>query len=222
MRVICLLFIMMFFTSCSYKTSSISNFVKSDFSKIFVSSASEICKNLSSEDLEKDFYILDFVNINDLNNHSQLGLVLSNQLKTDLLKECKGMVLKEIEIGKKIKLGESGSKILTRELEEIRAKVVDENSNLVIGSYALTSENLLLFIKVVDLVNGTIKTSTTVSTALTKEIVGLENNHIRPTKTSSKREMYQNDDFSTNDDTNSYTNTNPKINTKTIYKPLVL
>jgi hypothetical protein len=52
--------------------------------------------------------------------------------------------------------------------------VVDENSNLVIGTYAITSENLMIFVKVVDLATGIIKSSSTVNTSLTQEIMGLE------------------------------------------------
>lgn len=133
-----------------------------------------ICTNLHQDDFKKDFYVVDFVNIDNLENRSQLGFVLSSELKSTLLNTCNKITIKEIELGKNIKLGRNGSNILTRELDEIKTKIVDENSNMVIGTYAITTDNLMLFVKVIDLTTGVIKSSTTTTTPLTGEILGLE------------------------------------------------
>jgi hypothetical protein len=170
---------MFLFIGCSLPDTSsvlsgVKNFTQTDFGKLSLDVVNDVCKNISKDELDKDFYVVDFVNIDNLENSSQLGFVLSNQLKSDLLQSCKGITIKELELGKNIKLGRNGSKILTRELDEIKSKVVDENSNLVIGTYAITSENLMIFVKVVDLATGIIKSSSTVNTSLTQEIMGLE------------------------------------------------
>lgn len=180
MRIFLLGFIGIFaFSGCSLPDTSsvlsgVKNFTQTDFGRLSSNVVNDVCKNISKDELDKDFYVVDFVNIDNLENNSQLGFVLSNQLKSDLLRNCKGITIKELELGKNIQLGRNGSKILTRELDEIKSKVVDENSNLVIGTYAITSENLMIFVKVVDLATGIIKSSSTVNTSLTQEIMGLE------------------------------------------------
>ena len=194
-------FSMIIFGGCTLPDTSsvlsgVKSFTQTDFTRLSSSIVDDVCQDISKDELEKDFYVIDFVNIEDLENDSQLGFVLSNQLKSDLLKSCKGITVKELELGKNIKLGRNGSKILTRELDEIKSKVVDEHSNLVIGTYAITSENLMIFVKVVDLATGIIKSSSTVNTALTQEIMGLEG--YTPQQTQSQS------------------------NTRGIYRPLVL
>ena len=180
MRIFALAFLGMFlFGGCTLPDtisvlSGVKNLTQTDFTRLSSSIVDDVCQGISKDELDKDFYVIDFVNIDNLENNSQLGFVLSNQLKSDLLKSCKGITVKELELGKNIKLGRNGSKILTRELDEIKSKVVDENSNLVIGTYAITSENLMIFVKVVDLATGIIKSSSTVNTSLTQEIMGLE------------------------------------------------
>ncbi|MEW6551472.1 MAG: FlgO family outer membrane protein [Campylobacterota bacterium] len=180
MRLFALAFFSMFlFGGCTLPDTSsvlsgVKNFTQTDFTRLSSSIVDDVCQGISKDELDKDFYVIDFVNIDNLENNSQLGFVLSNQLKSDLLKSCKGITVKELELGKNIKLGRNGSKILTRELDEIKSKVVDENSNLVIGTYAITSDNLMIFVKVVDLATGIIKSSSTVNTTLTQEILGLE------------------------------------------------
>ncbi|QOG12483.1 FlgO family outer membrane protein [Arcobacter sp. FWKO B] len=134
-----------------------------------------ICtKKDMGHDEDKDFYIVDFVNIDNLENNSKLGFILSSQIKSDMLSTCSNVRIKELELGKNIRLGRSGSKILTRELDEVKSRVVDENSNIIIGTYAITIDKLILFTKVVDLTTGEIKASSTVSTPITQEILDLE------------------------------------------------
>jgi hypothetical protein len=147
---------------------------QTNFDKISYNMVTQICKNIIQEDLGKDFYVVDFVNIENLENNSQLGFVLSNHLKSNFFKVCSDLTIKEIELGKNIKLGRNGSKILTRELDELKSKVVEENSNIVIGTYAITTDRLMIFLKVIDLETGIIKSSTSTVTPLTAEILGLE------------------------------------------------
>lgn len=146
---------------------------QTNFSKISSDMVSSICSNITTQDLEHDFYVVDFVNIDNLENNSQLGFILSNHLKSDLVQRCK-FTIKEIELGQNIKIGRSGSKILTRELDELRSKVLDEESNLVIGTYAITTDKLMIFVKVIDLSTGIIRSSVTTSTKITQEILSLE------------------------------------------------
>ncbi|MCK9336336.1 MAG: FlgO family outer membrane protein [Arcobacteraceae bacterium] len=170
------LLIVLFFSGCYniLERPMLNLTTQTNFDKISYNMVTQICKNIVQEDLGKDFYVVDFVNIENLENKSQLGFILSNHLKSNFFKVCSDLTIKEIELGKNIKLGRNGSKILTRELDELKSKVVEENSNIVIGTYAITTDRLMIFLKVIDLETGIIKSSTSTATPLTTEILGLE------------------------------------------------
>jgi hypothetical protein len=198
------LLIVLFFSGCNnILDRPILNVVtQTNFDKISYNMVTQICKNILQEDLGKDFYVVDFVNIENLENNSQLGFILSNHLKSNFFKVCSDLTIKEIELGKNIKLGRNGSKILTRELDELKSKVVEESSNIVIGTYAITTDRLMIFVKVIDLETGIIKSSVSTSTPLTAEILGLEG--LEPHSAN-------------NGSSNSNTNSGPRP-----YRPLVL
>ncbi|MDY0326635.1 MAG: FlgO family outer membrane protein [Arcobacteraceae bacterium] len=194
------LLIVLFFSGCYniLERPMLNLTTQTNFDKISYNMVTQICKNIIQEDLGKDFYVVDFVNIENLENKSQLGFILSNHLKSNFFKVCSDLTIKEIELGKNIKLGRNGSKILTRELDELKSKVVEENSNIVIGTYAITTDRLMIFLKVIDLETGIIKSSTSTATPLTAEILGLEG-------------------YETSVDSSSSTNAGPRP-----YRPLVL
>lgn len=198
------LFVILFFSGCNniLDRPILNVTTQTNFDKISYNMVTQICKNILQEDLTKDFYVVDFVNIENLENNSQLGFILSNHLKSNFFKVCSDLTIKELELGKNIKLGRNGSKILTRELDELKSKVVEESSNIVIGTYAITTDRLMIFVKVIDLETGIIKSSISTSTPLTPEIYGLEG--------------YDPNVFNANNNSNT-TNAGPRP-----YRPLVL
>jgi hypothetical protein len=122
----------------------------------------------------KNLYILDFVNIDNLQNVSKLGFILSNELKATFSYKLPNSNLQELELSKNIKIGNNGSKVLTRDLKQLKNKNIPQNSQLLVGSYIITSKQLILYLKLIDLNTGNILSSTRVSTIITAEILQLE------------------------------------------------
>ena len=114
--------------------------------------------------------VTDFVDINTLDNarRTQLGLILSNKLKSELFKKYKYKI-KDIELANRFKINQTGFKLISRNLKELDIK--NDHSNLIfIGTYSVTSTKLILFLRLVDITDGNILYSSTVQTVLTKEI----------------------------------------------------
>ena len=164
------LFLSLFFTSCSYKNpiNGTNNF-HSLVSKLVDESASKIKKNVSSEDV---ILVSDFVNLDKLKNKSQLGFLLSSMLKDSLVSQ--NIIVREIELGKEFEFGGSGFNVLTRNKDNISSSKITKEKYAVVGTYSLTSKSLNLFIKLIDIRNGNILSSSYERTDIDNEILDLE------------------------------------------------
>ncbi len=164
------LFLSLFFTSCSYKNpiNGTNNF-HSLVSKLVDESASKIKKNVSSEDV---ILVSDFVNLDKLKNKSQLGFLLSSMLKDSLVSQ--NIIVREIELGKEFEFGGSGFNMLTRNKDNISSSKITKEKYAVVGTYSLTSKSLNLFIKLIDIRNGNILSSSYERTDIDNEILDLE------------------------------------------------
>ena len=114
--------------------------------------------------------VTDFVDISTLNNvkRTQLGLILSNELKSELFKKYRYKI-KDIELANRFKINQTGFKLISRNLKEL--EITNDYSNLIfIGTYSVTTTKLILFLRLVDITDGNILYSSTVQTVLTKEI----------------------------------------------------
>lgn len=164
------IFFIFFLTSCSSYKHPITK--TTDFhsmiSDMVNSQASRINKNIS---LGEIVLVSDFVNLDNLKNRSQLGFLLSNILKDRL--SSLGVVIKEIELGKEFEFGPSGFNLLTRE----HGKIVSNHINsryAVVGTYSISNKSLNLFIRLIDIDNGYILSSSFARTDIDGEILGLE------------------------------------------------
>jgi len=134
---------------------------------------SDICQKIKKE---SNLYVIDFVNQAKLENKSQLGFVLSNSLKVNLLNsQCvRKNSIKTLDLAKYPVMDQNGARMLTRELQKMKTKSIQDDKQILIGTYTITSKQLLLFLKLVDLETGdTIATSST-TTYITNEILNLE------------------------------------------------
>lgn len=130
-------------------------------------------QSLSQKHHDKPFYVVDFVNIKDLQNHSQLGFMLSDELKTHVTQNCKRAVY-SIEHAKYLKIGENGTEILTRDIDELHQTKINKNTYALVGTYAITQRQLLLYLKLVDLQTGVIIKAASEKTLITDEVLYLE------------------------------------------------
>jgi len=162
----------LFFTSCSKLDMNMnidgSNDFQSLVNKMVDASYGKIKKNISREQV---ILVTDFVNIDKLQNHSKLGFVLSESLKDSL--SSKDIIIREIELSKNFKFGEHGFNILSRNQNEIYDEVIDADLAMV-GTYSITTRRLIVFIKLIDINNGHILSSTSKSVMIDNEIRELE------------------------------------------------
>lgn len=183
-----LIIIAFLFTGCNYSSIVDSCYNdcdhlknETDFEATIDKLVSPICPNINY--IGKNiFYVTDFVNTENLNNNCNLGFLLSSKLKTHIIRDCNGKQIKAVELGKNVKVGSTGVKILSRKLDELRYKNIEKRNYILVGSYTLTKKKLILFLNLINLKTGNITASSTTSTPLTEEILELEN--------SSNQEIY--------------------------------
>jgi hypothetical protein len=138
-------------------------------SKLVDESAIKIKKNVSAEEV---VLVSDFVNVDKLKNKSQLGFLLSSMLKDSLVSQ--NIIVREIELGKEFEFGKSGFNLLTRNKDNMAANNITKEKYAVVGTYSLTSKSLNLFIKLIDIRNGNILSSSYERTDIDAEILDLE------------------------------------------------
>lgn len=172
LRIILLLsFLTLFLSSCSYHKNPINgtNDFQSLVAKLVDKSANKIKDTIAMDEI---VLVSDFVNIDKLENKSQLGFLLSNILKDELA--SLNIVVREIEFGKEFQLGKKGFNVLIRDRNKIVSNKVSNSSYAVVGTYSITSRSLNLFLKLIDIETGYILASSFERTAIDEEILELE------------------------------------------------
>jgi hypothetical protein len=146
---------------------------KTDFKLLTYSLSQPICSKIKPN---KPLYVIDFVNESNLKNRSELGFLLSNETKVNILRDnCqKNISIKSLSLSKNLKIGKDGSSILSRDLKDLKLKDFQDNLQILAGSYMLTKNQLILFLKLIDLKTNNTISSTTKSTLITNEIKELE------------------------------------------------
>ena len=167
------------FTSCSTKNNINSN-TSTNFSNLTEELSVNICEVIPTN---STVYITDFVNQSNLKNISQLGFLLANELKVNILNEdCKENIsVRTLDLAKSLTIGKRGSHILTRNFKDLKNTDLEDDKKVIVGTYMITHNQLILFTKLIDLKTSNTIASTSTSTILTKEIKQLEgidiNNH---------------------------------------------
>jgi len=134
----------------------------------------QICPTIANVNKAKTpIYVVDFVNLKDLQNNSELGFMLSDELKTQVTQMC-NVPIYAIEYSKYLKIGPNGTKFLSRDLDELNNQKINRNTYVLVGTYAFTQRQLILYLKLIDLNSGVIIKSATEKTLITDEIIHLE------------------------------------------------
>ncbi len=118
-------------------------------------------------------YVVDFVNLDTLENQSELGFILSNNIKSQVTQKCQTPIY-SLEYAKYLKMGRTGSKLLSRDIDDLAATKMNKNTYALVGSYVITQRQLITHLKFIDLKSGLILKSSTDRTTLTDEIIRLE------------------------------------------------
>lgn len=128
----------------------------------------KLLKNIASDDV---VLVSDFVNLDKLKNRSKLGFLLSEHLKNAL--SNRNVIVREVELSSEFEYGKTGLNVLTRKQKNINKKFV-EGRFAVVGTYSITTQSLIVFVKLIDVRNGNILSSASGSTLLDDEIKELE------------------------------------------------
>ncbi|WP_424688519.1 MAG: FlgO family outer membrane protein [Halarcobacter ebronensis] len=143
-----------------------------DFSSLINNLILKTSTRLDRYLLDDDVVLVsDFVNIDKLENRSKLGFLLSEHLKDALLN--KNIIVRQVELSENFSYGQNGLNLLTRKQRDISNKSVD-GKFAVVGTYTITTETLIVFMKLIDVTNGNILASANSSTSVDDEILELE------------------------------------------------
>jgi len=125
----------------------------------YVSLADEAVDSLfATADVEpNDFIVTDFVDLTSLQNYSKLGYILSNSIKNSLIAKYKARVV-EAEVSKYFEISGNGLRVLSRDIKMLRTDNF-ELSRGVVGTYTYTDEEIVIFVKLIDLKTGIIEGS---------------------------------------------------------------
>ncbi|MGB5791366.1 FlgO family outer membrane protein [Poseidonibacter sp.] len=163
-------FLMLLFTSCSYKNPfNGTNDFHSLISNLVDESSNKIKQKVQTHDI---ILVSDFVNLDNLTNKSELGFLLSSMLKDSLV--SLDIIVREVEFAKQFQLGKKGFNVLIRDNNKILSNQVIEERYAVVGTYSITSKSLNVFIKLIDIRTGHILASSFERTAIDEEILQLE------------------------------------------------
>lgn len=176
-----LIFFTIFFSSCSniardIASTSPSNHKNFTGSNNFHSLINDLVRKQDSrllKYLHTDEVVLvsDFVNLDKLKNRSKLGFLLSEHLKNELSK--RNIIVREVELAQDFQYGKTGFNLLTRKQRELSNKTI-ENKYAFVGTYSITTESFIVFIKLIDVTNGNILSSASSGTLIDDEILELE------------------------------------------------
>ena len=175
------IFFITFLTSCTSITKNIASTSASNHKNFTGSNNFHSLVNylVQKQDLRLRNYLLkdevvlvsDFVNLDKLKNRSKLGFLLSEHLKDSLSNRM--IIVREIELAKDFQYGKSGFNVLTRNQRDINPKEID-SKYAIVGTYSITTESLIVFVKLIDITNGNILSSASGATLIDKEIIELE------------------------------------------------
>ncbi|MBU1657625.1 hypothetical protein KKG72_01055 [bacterium] len=119
----------------------------------------------------KNFIVTDFVDLTSLQNYSKLGYILSNSIKNSLIQKHSSKVV-EAEISKYFEISGNGLRVLSRDIKLLRADSFELN-RAVVGTYTYTEEEIIVFVKLIDLQTGIIEGSYAKKLPMTCEIMYL-------------------------------------------------
>ena len=161
------------FSGCTVLSKPNNINAKTNFSVVSKKLSRDICKKINNNSI---LYVTDFVNESNLQNISQLGFLLSNELKVNILKYgCTSKVsIQNLQLSKSLYIGNQGTRILTRDLKNLKVKNLKDDRQILVGSYMLTKNQLILFLKLINLKDGNTISTSSISTSITNEIKELE------------------------------------------------
>ena len=162
--------IMMLFTACSIPTLRYNAELKNTnydeiISNLLEKASYQIFPNMKMDEV---LIVPNFAETTTLKSNTRLSFILSDTLKNRLVSKY-SYTVREIELSRNFRFGEEGFKVLTRNSKNINNTVINSRY-AVVGTYTVTKNQLLLFLKFINIRNGLILASSSYSADLTQEI----------------------------------------------------
>ena len=178
-----IVFTIIMFTGCSvqelrYKNEITSTNYDEIIAELLKKSSNQIFPNIKRGEV---LLVSNFADNFTLKSNTKLSFVLTDLLKNKLVSKY-NYTIREIELSKKFKFGNNGFKILTRDIHNINNSI-NKARYAIVGTYTITKNQLILFIKMIDIRNGNILASSSTSTNLTQEIDQLNNSYLKEVDT---------------------------------------
>lgn len=166
-----------FFTACS--TSDLPllvDYKATDYDKLLQETVKKMSSKVNQLKKQNEVVLVtDFVNVDKLQNKSRLGFLLSSTLK-DTLTSTYDLTFREVELSQNFKLSPNGGlKLLSRNQRDIDPNIYMENYAIV-GTYTVTSKQLIIFVKIIDIYTGHVLGTASNRTRATEEIMELDIN----------------------------------------------
>jgi len=175
-KLISLILIVILFTSCSipslrYKAELKNTNYDEIISHLLQKASYQIFPNMKMNEI---LLVPNFAETTTLKSNTRLSFILSDTLKNKLVSQY-SYTVREIALSKNFRFGNEGFKILTRNSQNINNTVINSRY-AVVGTYTVTKNQLLLFLKFINIRSGLILASSSYATDLTQEIA--EDNQI--------------------------------------------
>jgi len=161
---------MMLFTACSIPSLRYNAELKNTnydeiISNLLEKASYQIFPNMKMDEV---LIVPNFAETTTLKSNTRLSFILSDTLKNRLVSKY-SYTVREIELSRNFRFGEEGFKVLTRNSKNINNTVINSRY-AVVGTYTVTKNQLLLFLKFINIRNGLILASSSYSADLTQEI----------------------------------------------------
>ena len=166
--------VILIFSACSFPRFSYNfEFRSTNYEEIIENlldkASNQIFPNIKMDEL---LLVSNFAEITTLKSDTRLSFVLSDILKDKIVSKY-SYTIREVELSTRFRLGQEGFKILTRKSNSVNNRIKDERY-VVAGTYTLTKNQLILFLKLINIRDGRVLASSTYSTNLTQEISDLD------------------------------------------------
>ena len=162
--------IMVLFSACSIPSLRYNHELKNTnydeiISQLLRKASYQIFPNMTMDEV---LIVPNFAETTTLKSNTRLSFILSDTLKNKLVSKY-SYTVREIELSKSFRFGEEGFKVLTRNSKNINNTIINARY-AVVGTYTITKNQLLLYLKFINIRDGLILAASSYSTDLTQEI----------------------------------------------------
>ncbi|QWD17245.1 hypothetical protein G6700_05840 [Polynucleobacter paneuropaeus] len=138
--------------------------------------AEQLERNLSPEMRSRALVVTDFVDLSTLNETSQLGRLLAQNLMHEM--QLRNWSVTDVTFRKNILIESSGEFSLSRDVKQLKPPV--QTGSIITGTYVNTAEGLILNVRMIQVISGAVVSTAQVKLPQDRLISHLLNGPPRP------------------------------------------